>query len=147
VSAWGAFIEKSAVYWELYTVYIVFNCNMIFFLRVYCSRIIIWSQWMGTQGYKIIFILAEVPSVAQVTYNYFRRLPKLDFKLRFYLFFRNCSSDFPHQNLRQISQGVLELWIWYWWIYKQTKQRFHTGYIDTCIQYRIDRYLYPIRDI
>ena len=42
---------------------------------------------MRKQGYKIIFILAEVPGVAKVTHSYFRRLPELDLKLRFCLVF------------------------------------------------------------
>ena len=71
---------------------------------------------------RYIVKLAWEPSVPQFTHSYFRRLPALGRKLRFYLFFsikvdqlktQNLAkkisrdfSDFPYKNLRQILIGL-----------------------------------------
>ena len=58
-----------------------------------------------------LYKLAWEPSIAQSTHNYSSRLPALGRKLRFDpLNIPHGSPEFPHQNLRQIGQGVHDLW-------------------------------------
>ena len=58
-----------------------------------------------------LYKLAWEPSIAQSTHNYSSRLLALGRKLRFDpLNIPHGSPEFPHQNLKQIGQGVRYLW-------------------------------------